>query len=386
MKILLTGGGTGGHFYPLIAVAREIIKITREKRIIEPKLIYASDTPYDEKLLFQENIKFFKLPAGKMRRYFSLMNFIDPFKTLIGVVIAVFRLYFEMPDVIFSKGGYASVPALVAAKIFKIPLVIHESDSVPGKSSMFAKNFAGRIAISFAETAEFFQKEKVALTGNPIRREVIGGNFYEAEDLFKLEFQSKENSDSKFNPPVLLIIGGSQGAQKINNVVLDALPDIVKEYQIIHQCGKKNFDEIKKISEMILKDDKNKSRYHLYSSLNENELRNASFAADLVVSRAGASSIFEIAAWGRPSILIPLEGSAQDHQKKNAWGYAASGACEVVEEENLAPHILVSEINNIIKNPEKRQKMREEALKFSRLDAAESIANEVINLALEHTN
>lgn len=380
MKILLTGGGTGGHFYPLIAVAREIIKITRERRILEPEIIFASDTPYDKKALNEENIKFLKLPAGKVRRYFSLLNITDAFKTFFGVILGIIKIYFEMPDVIFSKGGYASMPALFAAKIFKIPLIIHESDSVPGKANIFSKNFAKKIAVSFPETADFFQKEKVAFTGNPVRKGVVGGNFLEARDIFNLE--SRE--ENKFFPPVILVIGGSQGAKKINDVLLEILPEFLKNYQVIHQCGEKNFDEVKKISTVVLNGKESKNRYHLYPFLNETEMKNAAFAADIIVSRAGAAAIFEIAAWGRPAILIPITNSAQNHQRKNAWNYGAAGAAEVIEETNFSPHILISEINNILTDKDKIAKMKAAALKFSKMDAANKIAEEILALSLEH--
>lgn len=380
MKILLTGGGTGGHFYPLIAVAREIIKITRERRILEPEIIFASDAPYDKKNLDQENIKFLKIPAGKVRRYFSLLNITDAFKTFFGIILGFIKIYFEMPDVIFSKGGYASMPALIAAKIFKIPLIIHESDSVPGKANIFSKKFAKRIAVSFPETADFFQKEKVAFTGNPIRKGVVGGNFLEAKTIFNLE----SRKESKFFPPVIFVIGGSQGSRKINDILLEALPELLKNYQIIHQCGEKNLDEVKKISAVVLTDKEFKNRYHLYAFLDEAEIRNAAFSADIIVSRGGAAAIFEIAAWGKPCILIPITNSAQDHQRKNAWNYGAAGAAEVIEETNFSPHILMSEINNVLTDKEKESKMKAAALNFSKTDAAEKIAEEILVLALEH--
>lgn len=381
MKILLTGGGSGGHFYPLIAVAREIIKISRERRILEPKLIYASDKPYDAKALYEENISFLKLPAGKIRRYFSFWNFIDPFKMLLGSLKAIIKIYIEMPDVIFSKGGYAAMPTLIAAKFLKIPLVIHESDSVPGKANLFVKDFASRIAISFEESASYFPKEKIALTGNPVRKTIIGGNFLEAADVLQLKSISE-----KFSPPVILIIGGSQGAKKINDTVLEILPELLKNYQIIHQCGSRNLEEVKEVSDVVLKDSVYKGHYHLMDFLNETQIKNAAFAASVVVSRASAGAIFEIAMWEKPSILIPLpeDVDAQNHQKKNAWSFAARGAAEVIEQENLSPHILMSEINNIIKDTDKQEKMKIAAKGFSKPLAAEKIAEEIINLALEH--
>lgn len=381
MKILLTGGGTGGHFYPLIAVGQEIENIVRKEHFLEPEIIFASDSPYDKKVLLEENIRFLKLPAGKIRRYFSLLNFFDLFKTFFGIFLAIWKIYLEMPDVIFSKGGFASFPVLVAARIFRIPLIIHESDAAPGKANSFAKSFAKRVAISFPETALYFSKEKTALLGNPIRKGVLGGSISEAKDIFKLEI-----SQSQFMPPVILIIGGSQGSQKMNDVLLEILAELTLNYQIIHQAGEKKLEEVKKISAVVLNESKNKNRYHLYGFLNETQLRNGYFAADLVISRASAGAIFEIAAHGKPAILIPLSGSAQNHQKKNAWEYAANGAAEIIEETNFSPHILLSEIKNILGNPQRTEKMKTAALNFSKPDAAEKIAQEIINLALEHAD
>lgn len=386
MKILLTGGGTGGHFYPLIAVAREVVKIAREKHILEPELIFASDSFYDKKVLDEENIRFLKLPAGKIRRYFSLFNFINFFKTMFGVLFGIFKIYSEMPDVVFSKGGYASVPILLSARIFRIPLIIHESDVVPGKAHNFVKSYAKRVAVSFAQTAKYFPTFSVALTGNPVRNGVSGGSLEESREAFNLEFVKDEKGANKIFPEVILIIGGSQGAQKINEIILAVLPELVKNYQIIHQCGVKNFEETKNISGVVLKDSEYKNRHHFFSFLNEFDYRDAGFAADLVISRASAGAIFEIAEWGKPSILIPITNSAQNHQRENAWEYAKTGAAEVIEEDNLAPHIFLSEIKNIMENLEKREKMKNAAREFAKPDAARKIAEEIINLALEHAD
>lgn len=385
MKILLTGGGTGGHFYPLIAVAREVVKIAREKHIIEPEFVFASDAPYDEKVLEEEDIRFLKLPAGKIRRYFSLLNFLSPFKTLIGVILGILKVYKEMPDVIFSKGGYASLPVIVASRLLKISLIFHESDIIPGKVHSFVKKSAKRIAVSFAETAKYFDKSKTALTGNPIRKGILGGNFETAKEMFGLKFGVKEGK-SFFTPPVLLVLGSSQGARKINEIILETLPELTKKYQIIHQCGVKNFKETEEIAGVILKNSDQKDNYHIFGFLSESEYREAARAADLIISRASAGAIFEIAAWGKPSILIPLSNSAQNHQRENAWNYAGQGAAEVIEEENFTPHIFLSEIKNIMDSHEKQEKMARAALEFAKPDAARKIAEEIINLALEHAD
>ncbi len=375
MKILLTGGGTGGHFYPIIAVTEALYDVTKEERLLTPELIFMSDTEYDQKLVLAEGLKFKKITTGKIRRYFSFLNILDVFKTGVGVIKAIFSVYSEMPDVVFGKGGYASFPALMAAKIFRIPTIIHESDTVPGRVNKWAGKFAKKIAISFPEAADHFPKGKAVLTGTPVRKSIIGGTPEEARELLNLEPDT----------PTILILGGSQGAEKINNVILESLSKLVKDFQIIHQCGIKNKKEVEDRSKIILENSEFKTRYHLYSYLNDSLLRNASSATSLVVSRAGGSAIYEISSWGIPSIIIPLKNSAQNHQAGNAYNYKKTGACEVIEENNLTTNVLLSEIIRLLSNKEEIQKMKKAASDFSKPEAAKKIAKEIINLALKHS-
>ena len=173
MKILFTGGGTGGHFYPIIAVAEAIHSLEREKKLLEPLLYYAAPDPYDGDLLYANAITFVPTAAGKMRRYFSILNFIDMFKTAWGIARSMLRIFLLYPDVVFGKGGYASFPTLLAARVFRIPVVIHESDAVPGRVNAWAGKFAVKIAVSFPEAEKYFPKGKVAFTGNPVRKSAL---------------------------------------------------------------------------------------------------------------------------------------------------------------------------------------------------------------------
>lgn len=374
MKILFAGGGTGGHFYPLMAVANALNIIAEQEKITKLEMVMMADEPYDQNLLLQEGVVFKKVYAGKIRRYFSLFNITDMFKTAAGIIKALLNIYTDFPDVIFSKGGYASLPAVVAAKIFRIPLIIHESDAIPGMVNQWSGKFAKRVAISFSETAKFFPKEKTALIGNPIRKDLLNIPKTNVKDFFGLEE----------NMPVVMVIGGSQGAKKINDSLLGVLPELIKKIQIIHICGKKNFKEIKGISSLILEKSEYKSRYHLFPFMDISLLKTSYGAADMAVSRAGSGSIFEIANAGLPSILIPIANSAQDHQRKNAYIYTSNKAGNVIEEENLSPHLLQSEIEIMLSDKTKMKEMGEEAKKFSKPDAAEKIAREIISLALEH--
>ncbi len=205
MKILLTGGGTGGHVYPLIAVAQSIRKIVREEKLLDATLYYMAPSKYNEQALLENGIIYVPCFAGKIRRYFSLLNVVDLFKTATGIIRAIFDIYNIFPDIIFSKGGYVSFPALVAARLFGIPVVIHESDSKPGRVSLWSGKFAKRIALSYPQAAQYFDEKRVAHTGNPIRKEI--------------ELPLKEGSFEHFQfereLPVLLILGGSQGSQKV---------------------------------------------------------------------------------------------------------------------------------------------------------------------------
>src|SRR3990167_871131 len=171
MKIVFTGGGTGGHFYPIIAVAQRINQIIDHENILGAKLYYVSDSPYDKEMLFENGLLYEQINTGNMRTYFSLKNFSDIFKTFFGVINAIFKMFSIYPDVVFGKGGYASFPTILAARILRIPVLIHESDSVPGRVNKWAGRFAKRVAVSFKEAVNYFPKNKVAWTGHPIRTE-----------------------------------------------------------------------------------------------------------------------------------------------------------------------------------------------------------------------
>ncbi len=374
MKIIFTGGGTGGHFYPIIAVAGEIRNIVKEQRLLEPKFYYIAPTPFDKRALFENDIKFKKSPAGKMRRYFSIWNFIDYFKTGWGVIKTIFQIFTIYPDVVFSKGGYASFPTVIAAKFFRIPIIIHESDAVPGRANLWAGKFARKIAVSFPEAEKYFDKTKTAYTGNPVRKEVFtvaGGG---AHEYLKLEKDI----------PTILILGGSQGAKKINDTVMEALPKLIGKYQIIHQVGKKNLEDIKSTARIILEDTEFGHRYKAFGFLNTLAMRMSAGAANLVISRGGASAIFEIAAWGLPSIIIPITDSNGDHQRKNSFSYARARAGIVMEEKNLTPNLLISEISRIISDKILQKNMRNGAQNFAKPNAARKIAEAIIATALKH--
>ncbi len=374
MKIAFTGGSSGGHFYPLIAVADAIRAIEERERLVPVQLYFIGPEPYNERMLFERNISFVRLSAGKVRTYFSLLNVLDVFKTISGSMHAVLKLWSLYPDVIFSKGSYASFPVIIAARILRIPVIIHESDTVPGRANMFASSFAKRIAISYPSTMSYFKrKDVVAHTGNPVRNE--------------MKFPEKNGALEHFNLekgiPTMLILGGSQGSQIINEAILNALPTLLSEVQVIHQVGKNNFEETKVLADVILHGHPEKKRYHQYPYLPVLDMRYAAGIADIVITRAG-STLFEIALWGVPAIIIPITESNGNHQRENAYAYARSGAGHVIEEKNLTPGIITAEVRKILSDETLRTRMSSAGKDFGKPNAADVIAQELIRIAISH--
>ncbi len=377
MRILFTGGGTGGHFYPIISVAEELTRLAKEKHLLELELYFMSPTPYDPGALYERGIVYKKNSAGKIRRSPGILNLFknlfDLFKTGWGVLKSIFQVYQLYPDVVFGKGGYASFPALLAARILRIPVVIHESDSVPGKVNLWAGKFAQRVALSYKDAGRYFAPEKTAYTGQPIRAEIATPILNGAREFLKIEE----------GVPVILVVGGSQGAKRINEALLGCLKELVKHYVIIHQTGAKNFAEVKATADAVLYDSQYKDRYKPFDYLNASATRMSAGVASVVVSRAG-SAIFEIASWQIPAIIIPINERVSHDQHSNAFAFARAGGCEVIEEDNLTPNILQAEITRLIDDEELRGKMKEADKNFFKPEASKNIAEEILKIALEH--
>lgn len=380
MKIILAGGGSGGHFYPLIAIAESIRDVVKDKNLLQVKLYYLAANPYNQGILFDHEIEFHKIHAGKIRRYFSIQNLIDIMITGYGFVEAFIKVFQIFPDVVVSKGGFMSLPVVFAAHILNIPIVIHENDSVPGRANLIAGRFADKIALSFPEAAEYYRNqakkdisEKIAFTGNPLRKEI----------LTPLKEGANEYLGLEPNTPVITILGGSLGAKRINDTILDTLPTLLENYQIIHQTGKQNFEEVKSTAGVILENNPNKDRYRCFDYLNELALRMVAGVSTLIISRGG-STIFEIAAWGVPSIIVPISDSNGDHQRKNAYNYDRSGGCIVIDENNMTSEILTTQIKDLMENKDRLAKMRTGAMSFAKTDAAYKIAEQVVDIALSH--
>lgn len=377
MRIVLTGGGTGGHFYPLVAVAEGIAELSKERTLIEPEMIYLGPSPFDSAILIEKGIDYIQSPAGKIRRYSSILNVFGVFATAWGVVRATLQLFRLYPDVVFSTGGYAAFPTLYAARILAIPVVIYDADAEPGRVSLWSSKFARWIGVAHPDAAEKFPKnvrDRIARIGHPIRKEI--------------ESPTKEGGYEFLNldetVPTIFVIGGSQGARAINETLLDALGNLVERYNIIHQTGTANLEEVKNISSVILEKSSFAHRYRSFGLLNTLALRMSAGISSLIVSRAGSGSIFEIASWGIPAILIPIPLDVSHDQTENAFSYARAGAGDVIEQRNLSPHVLIAEIDRIMGNEVLRAKMSVAAKTFARPDAARKIAKLLLEIAIDH--
>ena len=377
MKIVFTGGGTGGHFYPIVAVTEGIEAISQERRLVEPELFYVGPTPFDDAALLEHDILYRQSPAGKRRNYRSILNVLDMFKTGWGIIRSIFQLFPIYPDVVFSTVGYAAFPTLCAARILNIPVIIYDADAKPGKVSLWSARFAKWIAVAHPNAAAAFPEKlrpKVALIGHPIRTEI--------------ETVAKEGGHEflKLDPavPTLFFMGGSQGAQAINEVVLDALSDLVTSYNVVHQTGAAKLKEVTGIASVVLRDSRFPNRYRTFGLLNTLALRMTAGITSVVIARAGSGTIFEIAAWKLPSILIPLPLDISHDQTENAFSYARAGAATVLEQKNLTPHLLRAEIERLMQDPAVRETMSKAAATFARPNAGRKIAEIILETALQH--
>ncbi len=373
IRILLTGGGTGGHIFPLVAVAEALRKVQGANI----KLFYLGPTSPLNEELEKNDVKIYKLASSKLRRYFDLQNILDIPKFFWSLFQAIIKMYFLMPDVVFSKGGPGAFPVVLAARFYFIPVIIHESDAVPGLTNRISSKLAKRIAISFSSTQKYFSQKKTFLAGNPVRE------VFFREDLLNAS-EAKNHVSFSDKEPLLLVLGGSQGSETINSFVLDNLGGLLQVSQIYHQVGLNNFEKFKDSLEPIFKnlEESARRRYRAVPFLDLEALKGALNAADIVISRAGSGAIFEIASFGKPSILVPLRTAANDHQKANAYEYADSGASIVIEENNFTINLLLVQIKNILEDKEKYRAISEAAKKFFRPDAAETIGQEIVKIAL----
>jgi UDP-N-acetylglucosamine--N-acetylmuramyl-(pentapeptide) pyrophosphoryl-undecaprenol N-acetylglucosamine transferase len=369
IKIVLTGGGTGGHLFPLIAVSRKLRERMGDRIDF---LFIGTGSRLEKELMEQDSIPDRHVKAGKYRRYFSFKNFLDFFKVPVGIIQSLWILLWYMPDAILSKGGYASVPVVLAARFYRIPVLVHESDAIPGLANRFLAKFASLIGVSYHMAEKYFPAGRTAMIGNPVREEILNGDPIAARAAFHF-------TESK---PVILVMGGSQGAKVINDAISKILPKLLLHAQVIHQTGNNNYDEVVHLAGSYgIK--AGREGYYPVRFLSDEGLRNAYAITDIVVSRAGANSIAEIAANGKASILIPLFKSAGDHQRMNAYELARVGATMVLEETNLGENILLQKIEKIFSDEELKKMMEEKIKVFYHPEAIDHLAQGLINIATE---
>ncbi len=370
-RILFTGGGSGGHIFPLVAVIQELQKIVVERHLEVELRYYGPDDVYAG-YVEREGVKIHKITSSKLRRYFSWLNFLEGPKFFWSLGQALFKIFWFMPDVAFSKGGPGALPVLFACYFYRIPIIIHESDTVPGATSRVSGRFAKLIEVAFLKASDYFPSEKVKVCGNPIRQELL--------DSAQLDSSlAKKRLGLDENLPLIVVFGGSLGSQRINELILNNVEWLTEKYQVWHQVGVNNYTayyEIYKQMSLHWQWEK-KLRYDVKAFFDKN-WGDVLAASDLVIGRSGAS-IFEIALFGKPALLVPLPESANDHQRINAYEYAADGAAEVIEEDNLFDDIFRTVVGKILENPEKEKQMKVAALKFAKPEAARLVAEDIIS-------
>ncbi len=376
IRICLTGGTTGGHLFPLIFVAREIKKIAQERNL-PLRIFYLGSKPFKEEILKEEGIEIYLLPEVKLRRYFSFKNFFDLLKFPFNFVLAFYYLFKFLPNVIFSKGGPGSLGVVISGYLLGIPVFIHDSDSIPGLTNRISSFFAQRIYLAFESAQKYFSSSKTKVVGQPI-------DAYLIKEPVTLKDYERYGLDPE--KKLVLVLGGSQGSQSLNDLIVQILPELLNLAQVVHQTGEKNFKETYFYAEGLLVQ-KNKEKmkdYHPFPFLPHDETIYLMKMADLIVARAGSGTIFEIAAVGKPSILIPLGKKVVGmHQIMNARIYQRYEACLVLEEENAKPHLLLSTIREVLTNLSLAEKLERGAKKFAKIDAAQIIAQELISFVYQ---
>lgn len=327
-KIIMTGGGTAGHVTPNIALLPALKEAGYDIEYI------GSVNGIEKELIESQKIPYHGISSGKLRRYFDIKNFSDPFRVIKGYGQAIRLIRKLKPNVVFSKGGFVSVPVVLAAKHCHVPAIIHESDITPGLANRIAIKGAKKICCNFPETMKYLPADKAVLTGSPIRKELFNGIPQNALSLCNFPDHNK---------PVLLIIGGSLGSKIINEAVRGILPELLNDFYVIHLCGKGNLDN--KLAGI--------TGYAQFEYANS-ELTDMFALADMAISRAGANSICELLALHKPNILIPLSAAAsRGDQVLNANSFKKQGFSYVIEEESLTKESLLSAVREVYNDRDK---------------------------------
>lgn len=326
-KIVMTGGGTAGHVTPNLALVPSLKENGFEVSYI------GSKTGIEKEIITKNNIPYFEISSGKLRRYFDIKNISDPFKVIKGIFEAKRVLSKEKPDVVFSKGGFVAVPVVIAATMKRIPVVAHESDITPGLANKLSAPFCDKLCVTFRESLKYVKDDKGVLTGSPIRHEIFEGS--KLKGLEVCNFSGEKE--------VLFIMGGSLGSKVVNDVIRENIKELLEKFDIIHICGKGNMDE-------NLKNTKGYAQFEYVSE----ELPHLMNAADYIVSRAGANSIFEFLALKKPTLLIPLSRKAsRGDQILNAKSFQKEGYALVLEEEEITKESFIEKVEELKNGKEK---------------------------------
>ena len=366
-RILVTGGGTGGHIIPTLAVVDKLKELDSNIEL----LYVGSRSGMETEIVPERNIPFKGIYCGKLRRYFSWENFTDIFRVFLGFIQSLYIILTFKPDVIFAKGGYVTVPVGLAGGILGVPLVVHESDTVLGLSNKILLRFATKLSLGFPEeNYPSSVRAKGIYTGSPINSKIF--------EVISLE---KEKAVSHFglDPalPILFVTGGSQGARAINEAIFSISEKLLEKVQIIHQCGKLDYPKLSKDREKF--PESLKDRYKLFDFLKDMPF--AYIASDLVLTRAGANTLSEIMILNRPSVIIPLPKAANDHQRKNARVLSDAGAALYLDQNDLTPEVLQENMDALFFDFNKLKLMRENLKKVSKEDASLAIARAVLEVA-----
>ena len=370
IRLVIAGGGTGGHVQPALAVLQSL----RQKANVDPLWI-GSRGGVEASLARENNAPFRAIQTGKLRRYFSLQTPIDAMRIPLGSVQAFNILRRFRPDVIFSTGGFVSVPTVVAGRLLRIPSITHEQTATVGLATKINARFATVVALSFAQSQSQMSgtNARLIVTGNPVRASLFGGSADAGREHFSLP------SDL----PLIYVTGGALGAQAINRTVMDALPQLLQRAVVLHQCGPASGNGDLPLLEAA----RNtlpfefQSRYAIRERIGE-ELADVYAAAALVVGRAGAGTVAELAALGKPALLVPLPGTGGDEQTLNARFLEDAGAAVLLPQDQLTPDRLMMEIDRLL-DSSTLETMSEAARRIGRTDAADRLANAILQLALD---
>lgn len=353
-KILLTGGGTAGHVTPNIALLPALRDLNFEIKYM------GSYDGIEKKLIEEQGVDYVGISSGKFRRYMSAKNFTDPFRVIKGYGEAKKFIKSYKPDIVFSKGGFVSVPVVLAAKKYKVPIIIHESDMTPGLANKISIPYATKVCHNFPETKNYLPEGKSVLTGSPIRAELMTGN----------SEKGRRMCGFSNNKPVIMVVGGSLGAVAVNEAVRSCLDELLKKYQIVHLCGKGKVDESLN----------NIDGYKQYEYIKE-ELKDIFAMSDIVISRAGANAICEIQALKKPSILIPLSAKAsRGDQILNAKSFKNQGFSEVIEEEQLTKELLLETVDRVYNNRNEYVRAIEKSPCANAIDIIISLIKDIVNV------